>query len=158
MRKVFFTVTVFIFLALGVYKSAFAESLTIPIGSFIPAQENAQYSFGHSYGYLKNDSPYNWFLAPIYLPDGAKITKVTLFFVDPDTSSIQLWVIRTNLYNGLYTENFYLYTLGAEIGLRNQSDSGFMKVNYSGYEHVIMLYLPASSAYKVYGVKLIYHM
>ena len=116
----------------------------------------ADYYLGETYGNLYVTSTYHYIGAPINLPNGAKVTKVTLFFIDPGASKIDLYVKRTNLYNGIGTSNFAMSTIGSAAGIRNQSDSGYMKINNSGYEHVVYLWLPFDPAYRVFGVKIIY--
>ena len=160
MKKVYLIVA-FIFLGLSSSLIGQTQSKTIPICDFRPVRnddtQEAHFYLGEIYGHMTSTSTTPYLMAPIDLPDGAKIVKVTLFFVDPGASSIALWVWRTNLYNGSYSTPFYMTTSGSTAGLRNQSLTGYMKVNNSGYTHVVFLAMPYDSTYQVLGVKLIYN-
>ena len=158
--KKFCLVVFFIFLAVST--TIIADSIMVPISDFRPvyntATEKVHFYLGEQYGYLTSTSTSPWIMTPVELPDGAKLVKITLFFYDNGAEHIRCYVIRANVYNGTRTTNFSLITTGAEDAYRNQSDSGYMKMNMGGYTHVIYLNMPYGLAYRVRGVKLIYNM
>ena len=157
MKRVYLT-AVLIFLTLSFSTITNADSVIIPMIDFRPMEDTNEFWIGTSYGIIKSTSTDNYFGTPIYLPNGAKIVKVTLFFNDPGTESIKLFIRRTNLYNSSFTDHFSITTSGDSAGLRNQSAHGYIKINNSGYEQVISLWMPTNIHYRVWAVKLIYNL
>ena len=135
------------------------KSLTIPVTAFKPMTHNGEYYMGESFGYTDPGATYRHWGTPIYLPDGAKIVKVTLFYSDDTGSVIRCRLRRTNLYNGTATDNYDFYSDldGTESVPAAKSESGYMVINNSGYAHIAWLYFyDSGDGARVWAVKLIY--
>jgi hypothetical protein len=134
------------------------KSITIPATAFKPMNTTADAYTGERYAYPTSTTYTHWG-APIYLPDGAEVVKVTLFYYDGTGSKIQLRIVKTNLYDGSYSIPFYLASdlAGSAVTPATKSVSSYMKVNNTGYEHVVWIYFSSATNVQIWGVKIIYN-
>lgn len=157
MKKAFFIFGILLFLASST-ALAQTKSLIIPANAFKAMADNATWYIGESYAYPHSDTTYNHWGAPVYLPDGAGITKITFFFEDDGPLDITLNLVKTNLYTGAKETKFQIVTTGDIDGRRYMSNgSDFLRINNSGYGYVLWIaWGGIGGDYRTWGVKIIY--
>ena len=88
------------FLALILMSSlamAQTKSLMIPHSQFKPGDSIADYNLNASYCYIRPGSLYGSFMAPVILPEDAKVVKMVAYFKDQGTGNIHINLQDHNL-------------------------------------------------------------
>jgi hypothetical protein len=134
------------------------KSMIIPATEFKPMNTIGEAYTGERFAYPTSTAYTHWG-APIYLPDGAQVVKVTLFYYDDTGGQIILRIQRTNLYDNSYIRPFEVTSelAGSPSIPAVKSASGYMKVNNTGYEHIAWIYFSSATNVRIWGVKIIYN-
>ena len=104
MKKAFLTFFLAAGLIIFVAGPLQADSIIIPASEFVVGQPGAtgdtiHYYHGSYFG-VYDDCTYRYFYAPVFLPHGAQVTSVIVFFEDDSTYNISVYLQRRNMYNG----------------------------------------------------------
>jgi hypothetical protein len=133
----------------------------VSVGSlaFKPNPPTLSYSFISNRLY-NNGGQYGAFFTPVYLPQGATITQLVLYFVDNGTSDISVFLVSYPLDDpAAVTEMAYMTTSGASPAPRtlvvNPFASGNLIDNQSNF-YIVSVGLPNSINYSVGGVRIDY--
>lgn len=167
MKRVFFvcgSVFLLIFAPLAVR----ADELFLGPESFVPLHSSTLYDINASeYGIqMASGSPTYIFSAPIHLPQGAKITGYTVFYMDNSTSSMWFRMIRVVQYTGGWNEIFPYWYTAEETTTRQIVKKTDVNWTYSEIRNeacTYNFYVSFQSAeeganLRFYGVKIFYKM
>lgn len=126
--------------------------LTIPAAAFTPYEDG--YDFQNSGRYLQHFHSPNggygrgWYLAPVYLPDGAIVTKMTFYYRDNTTANGVARLQRTDL-KGNYTNLASVDTSGGWsapwYNSKATTDISNGVIDNSKYAYWVIWDLPPSS-------------
>ena len=140
-----------------------ADALVLSGADIVPTQDNTLYSKGNNYMYLGSGSPNNFFIAPVHLPQGAKVTSVVVFYEDSDaTGALEVTMVKTNLYSGAYSVMATWESSGTP-GLTSYKISpilGGNTIDNNGYSYTFLLNFTSDSAgnnVRLYKIKVNYN-
>ena len=135
------------------------KSVMIPAMAFWPDHE--AYYWEHSL-YIRPFNGNMSYTAPLILPDGAKIFKMVVYYVDNDVGHISVSLYDYNLYTHTGSNKFSISTEGVEISkeLRIITDEeGWVKIRTSGHQYYRpCVFSDVAYKYEVYAVKLLYRI
>lgn len=129
--------------------------LSIPPAAFAPADEAYQYSqLGHKL--TPGDSSSSTYYAPVSLPHGATVTKLTFHWNDTDgTSNASIWLDRSAFTGFVSTMASAASSGSGGNGSTTDSTVSNATVDNSQYEYILGLILPSTST-SLYGVVIEY--
>ena len=128
--------------------------LTIPAAAFTPFEDGYDYENHGRYLFIKSgvSGPYGWFSAPVSLPHGATVTKMTFHWYDDDTQGLSRNGIarlqRTRFGQGNFEEMAYAETPNAASGYGSTSDTtiSYATIDNSQYAYWVVWDLPVSGS------------
>jgi hypothetical protein len=153
-----FSIVLTVFLAAAIH----AETLTIPHTAFTGQSNTIVYA--RNEGYVYKDVVDSFLQAPVYLPNGAIIEGIKLFYYDNGGKSIQMVLCKQNLVSGIRLNIFGLETTGVEDQRRNIADwtldaGGSRAVdNKNNTFWLNVMFNGTGTKYRVYAAQIIYHM
>jgi hypothetical protein len=116
----------------------------------------------HNAGYLENQGVAAlYFFAPIYLPHGATITKVTSYWHDADATDLSIALDKMSNVDGATNSGYIAAfnssgTAGDGSTIRTGGDIISPVVDNAGYNYCLSLGMEGSSANKLYSVVIEY--
>jgi len=121
----------------------YADTLFIPHSAFTPETEDTDYY--RMAAYIRNDSiSAKTFSAPVYLPQGAVIDGMFLFYEDSASYYIQCSLFRVNPDAGLDQQQFFVMTSSSSPGIKHIADwtltAGTRTVNHNVFTYLLKLY------------------
>ena len=148
-----------------------ADVLFLGPSEFVPIEEGQGYMRSPFTGLsMPTDGPssYAFYYAAIHLPEGAKITAVTLFYIDNCAGYINFWVVRQKQYDQSFLGDVIISgsTSGAAAGWRNTKFTGvdmkynkilndsctyYVEVSFSGYPQ-------SYDVLSFHGIKIFYNL
>jgi hypothetical protein len=122
--------------------------VTLPAAAFTPGADGYDFvSFGSSLEYF--GGALGWYYAPVSLPQGATVTKMTFYFYDASTSSNEYtYLYRTDLVSNATDQMAYVdsYFAGG-YGARSDDTIAYATVDNSRYMYYLFWQLPDSPGY-----------
>jgi hypothetical protein len=99
MKKYFLSASLFLFF-LFIPLAVQAEYITLYPADFVSLGYNDPYVQSASRIYVESGSSTNqFFIAPLHLPEGARITGVTVYYYDNSPKTLYAWIFREKLYD-----------------------------------------------------------
>lgn len=139
------------------YNTPRTHYLSIPGEAFHPGSDVAYVnSYGNGGAYISSGS--GAMVAPVYLPDGATVTRLTVYFNDSSSSDITLNLNRLSFTNGGYTILASVTSSGS-AGYQNGNDTtiGSSVINNVGGGYLAYAYSSSwNSSLKLMGVLITY--
>ncbi len=148
-----------------------AEVLFLGPSEFIPYEEGQGYRRSVFYGlYMPTDGPsmYAHYFTAIHLPEGAKITAVTLFYIDNCNGYISFWVSRQKQYDQSSSPDYIISgsTSGEVAGWRNTKftnvNTVYNKILNDSCTYAVELYFSGIPQYydalSFHGIKIFYNL
>ena len=139
-----------------------AQEESIMLGSmdFVPYQDDNDYWRNATEFYSETGAIYRYFSAPIHLPDGVRLKRVTLFFHDSGASGVQMRVYRNNKFSGNQDQVIGTTTSSGTPGdgsIVAYASWTYNLIQNTGYSYSLRIYFEGSgSAYKFYGARVVY--
>jgi hypothetical protein len=139
----------------------YADYLFVPARAFHADADDVAYD-SYETRIWKDDST-GYLVAPVYLPQGAVVDGVFLFYRDSGTGYISCVFMRTNPDANTYQSQFPITTSGDTGDGHAVSwavTNGTRTINHAVFAYYLRLYFYVSddaSNYRVYGVRIHYH-
>jgi len=160
-KKVSFVFSLAAFLAaFPALTQAQTKQLMIPAYAFHPMDYDAQFVMGNGELYALGTSPSGLFAAPVYLPQGARITKIEVRARNNggENFSVVLW--RRNMYANILQNMAAVLVTNTGGAWQSFTDSTIVHwtVNNSGYGYYIVITFGDALGpdYQIEGVKIDY--
>jgi len=164
MKKTFLALFLVAGLIIFFTGQVFADSIIIPASEFVVGQPGAtgvHYYHGNYFG-IYDDATYRVFYAPVFLPHGAQVTSMIVFYEDDSTYNITVKLQRRNMYNG--TENdLCSWTSSSDTSgwqTHKISPISVGTINTTGYAYYLYAYFTGSSQLSelsILGVRINYN-
>ena len=145
--------------------SIHADSIIIPASEFVVGQPGTSdvihYYHGTYFG-IYDDATYRYFYAPVFLPHGAQVTSVIVFFEDDSTYNITVQLSRRNMYTGSI-QNLCSWTSSSNTSgwqTHKISPISLWSINTTGYAYYLYVYFSGSSQLSelsILGVRINYN-
>ena len=141
----------------------YADSIVISPPAFMPFNHNVLYESGWSWLNVESGSSTNVFMAPVYLPNGAQITSVVVFYTDVSaTGNLQVQLIKYNIYtdSANYMAQWTSSTSSASYeNVKLSPIYGGAIVDNGGYAYIVRCYFSATEGdnIKLHKVKINYN-
>ena len=143
-----------------------ADSIIIPPSAFVAGVcgapgETIHYYHGSYFG-IYNDCTYRSFYAPLFLPHGAQVTSVIVFFEDDSTQYIRVVLKRGNMYTGSTDTMCSWQSSSDTSGWQTHKISPISKgiINTTGYAYYLCVVFSGSSELtelSILGVRINYN-
>ena len=135
--------------------NAITSYLSIPPAAFAPADEAYQYAqLGQKL--TPNNSSSSAYYAPVSLPHGATVTKLTFYWRDTDGASNAVIALDRSAFNGFVSTMASAASSGSSgDGSATDSTIASATVDNSQYEYILGVTLPSAST-SLYGVVIEY--
>ena len=135
--------------------------LAIPPAAFRPRVNNT--TFGGDVDFLWNssESTDGEYMAPVYLPHGATIVRVTCWWSDTTTdhnARLSLFRNAFNLYEQEYMSNMFSTGAGSDRHLSYDTTINYAEINNYEYKYTLYLKIPKGSGADIffYGARIEY--
>ena len=125
----------------------FPKPLAIPPPAFVPNLDTQDWEITQAYVRNRAVLTQQVYVAPVYLPDGATVTKLTLYGGRVDVDAVmQLWLRRSNRQMGLETMATVLadWTTGYSSGYDDTID--YAVIDNENYDYSLELILDPNDA------------
>jgi hypothetical protein len=149
-----------LFFLFPVLANAQTSQYTIPAYAFHAMDNDAEFSMSGGYLHVASTSTYKWFTAPVYLPEGAGITKmeVRAYSNGAESFTVSLW--RRNMYSNTEQQMASVTvtnTAGVWTTFTDSTISNWT-VSNGGYGYYVCIDWESAlgSNYRIEGVKLQY--
>jgi len=143
--------------------AAYSDYLFIPARAFHGDAQTVDYDSYETRIWMETSGGY--LVAPVYLPQGAVVDGVFLFYKDNGTGYIRCELMRVNPDADGYVQQFPITTSGASPDVQHAVNwavtAGTRTINNAVFTYYIRLYFSSSATgstdYSVYGVRIHYH-
>jgi hypothetical protein len=149
-----------LFLLFPVLANAQSIPIVIPAYAFHAMDNDAQFNMAG--GVLNADaaSPYGWFTAPVYLPNGAGVTKFEVRARNNGASSFTVGLWRRNIWSNIEQGMASVSVTNTAGAWTTFTDTtiNYWTVNTSGYGYYVCISFGSAlgSNYQIEGVKIQY--
>ena len=142
-----------------------ADSLILSPSDFQAFDDAAIFESGSLYLYMKSGSGCDYFLAPLHLPDRARLTSIVVFYEDEDSAdvgNIAVFLTKINAYTNAQTVMAYWVSADTSGGFASHKISpiqGGNTINNRGYAYYFAVNFTSRSSddkVKLYRIKVNY--
>lgn len=131
--------------------------LSIPAASFQPTGSDCK--FTNSGGGISNNGVLggcSYFIAPVQLPSGVTIKKVTFFWKDESVDYEAYLMLNNTTLNGYSNQLFVIPTNGSAGVSSSSSIDTSILVDNSQYGYFFSIQMPSDGISEIYGVQIEY--